>query len=96
MNALYAKHITTGGSIRIVTPADGKHFSLAELQTFVGGYIEILNPESQQEAVMVINEEGKLKGLPPNPLATQIWNSRALPGDYIVGDVLLCHRDQLE
>lgn len=92
-----AKLITVDGRITEVAPANGTDFQLEELSKFVGGYIEVLHPTSPKEgAVMVINEEGKLLGLPKNPVATQLWHDRALLGDYIVGDVLLCHADQLK
>ena len=75
-----------------VTPANGKHFTLTELQTFVGGYIEALDLENG--TIMYLNEEGKLNELPYNPVADQIahqctgiaWN------DGIVGDVLVATR----
>lgn len=50
-------------------PADGKHFTLAEMQKAVGGYIEHhLLPDGKNW--IVINEEGVLDKLPPNDQAT--------------------------
>ena len=72
-------------------PRDGKHYQLDELQAIVGGYIEMVRLESGQ--LMFLNEEGKLKGLPINPLATTLYNN---PNDVIVGDVLVCNSGQVE
>lgn len=83
---------TTGASER-VTPADGKQFTLAELQTMVGGYIEAVRLDGDQ--IMWVNEEGKLKGLPLNPEATRmaaLWDlSALLICDPIVGDVVVAN-----
>ena len=72
--------------IKEVFPKNGKDFSLEELKQYIGGgYIEIVRCKGGQ--IMVIDEEGKLKGLPINPVATMIYGN---PNDIIVGDVLLC------
>lgn len=78
-----------------VTPQDGKYFSLQELQSFVGGYIEVL-PLPGTDRVMIVNEEGKLEGLPYNLLATALMKSFLQPGDFIVGHALTCDRQQLD
>ena len=78
-------------------------FSLAELQGFVGGNAEVvkgLQPMSISDElgrpvadikrqVMVVNEEGLLRELPYNPMAT------VLAGRTILGDVLICYRSQI-
>lgn len=82
--------LKTDGTVEKVTPEDGKHFSLKELQAIVGGYIEILRLSN--DVIMVLNEEGKLKGLPFNPNANKIYKDYFNIGnDYLVGNVLLCH-----
>jgi hypothetical protein len=85
---------TTGEKVP-VTPQDGKIFSLKELQAFVGGYIQML-PVPGTNRMMVINEEGKLEGLPDNLLATALMQSVLRPGDFIVGDVVTCEFRQLD
>ena len=50
-----------------VAPANGKKFTLKELQKFVGGYIELV---PCADRVAYCNEEGRLNGLPPNALAS--------------------------
>jgi len=63
-------------------PADGKEFSLPELQDAVGGYIELITITDGR--FMVVNEEGLLKKLPMNMVAS------SLAHQIIVGDVLVC------
>lgn len=83
-----AKHILVDGSEKVVTPKNGKHFSLAELQTFVGGYIEMLILPNR--SWLILNEEGKLKGLPRNERATVLGHACGIADDdFIVGDVLV-------
>ena len=76
-----------------VAPRTGDRFSLQELRTFVGGYIEAvrLNPDEW----LIVNEEGKLEGLPVNTFAT--WLLRRLrphDTDTIVGDALVCNTQE--
>ena len=85
--------ITASGEHRAVSPANGKTWQLEELQTIVGGLIEVIgvsNPEWPYDT-MVINEEGKLYELPMNKDATAIAD--LYMNDYVVGDVLLCNTD---
>ena len=62
-----------------VKRADGKKFSLKELQKFVDGYIELVPCVN---AVAYCNEEGRLNGLQPNALAS-IKFKQVLVGDVI-------------
>jgi hypothetical protein len=88
-----ALHITADGSEKEVRPADGKGFTLAELQGFVGGYIEALYlPDG---SILWLNEEGKLKGLPENSsgrVQLLAHSAGIAHDDYIVGDVLITTR----
>ena len=91
----HAKYITHEGSTHEVLPSDGKYFSLKELQTFVGGYIEML--ELADGRLMFLNEEGKLKRLPVNPIACELaLGSGIALNDYIVGNVLVTPREYIE
>jgi hypothetical protein len=84
----------TGEQIN-VTPKRGKYFTLRELQHIVGGYIETcyLNDGT----VMVLNEEGKLEGLPLNVRATEIFRKNfPCSLDRIVGDVLIVESKYIE
>jgi hypothetical protein len=82
----------SNGEVIETSPKNGKDFSLKELKEIVGGYIEIIDLD---DAYMVINEEGKLLGLPFNLNATRIYQYFTKNGDYIVGDVLVCPKNQI-
>ena len=72
--------------------------SLKEAQKFVGGYIEgITLPNGDY---LVVNENGKLIGLPLNPEATALWraafdNDNYVTGrkDFVVGPAILIKKD---
>ena len=82
--------IKATGEINEVRPANGKTWSLKELQGFVGGYVEIVRLPANFPQVMVVNEEGTLDGLPANPIASQ---EAMRP---IVGDVLICYSKEID
>jgi hypothetical protein len=73
--------LKANGTEESVFPETGAKFSLEELQNFVGGYIEYVRTSGN---VLVVNEEGLLRGLPPNPAAS------LLCGRFIVGDAVHC------
>lgn len=79
------------GEKREISPRNGKKFSLEELQKLVGGYVEFLGFGNGRAFVM--DEEGRLKGLPLNREATRI--AARLGYDYIVGDVLEVRRGEI-
>ncbi len=81
-----AKIIKADGTVEIVTPKNGSIFSLEELQAVVEGYIEIIRVDAT--TLMILNEEGKLHGLPFNVKATDLVRN-ILVGDFIVGNVLV-------
>ena len=63
------------------------------LQKAVGGYFEIVRPISLPNTYrMVINEEGKLNGLPFNMIASYLYGSH-IYGDPIVGNLLMLKED---
>lgn len=78
------KLLKPDGSVVDYPPKD-RAYTLEEVQKAVGGYIEVVNLNSGY--IMVINEEGKLNGLPVNQKATDLWGS---PWDHIVGNALVC------
>lgn len=84
----------TDGTREKVSPANGSDFRLEEMQRMVGGIIEIVYFDDN--TVMVINEEGKLLGLPLNMDATVIFRAHYPDSnDYIVGDALVCSEKQI-
>lgn len=72
-----------------VAPANGVRFTLEELQRYVGGYIEAL--PMRDGTIMWLNEEGKLNGLPYNPVADLMAHEGTgiAWSDGIVGNVLV-------
>ena len=74
---------------------------LKAAQTFVGGYVEgITFPNGDY---LIINEEGKLIGLPLNPEATALWratfdNDNYVTGrkDFVVGPAILIKKQALK
>ena len=82
-----AKIIKADGQEIVVRPENKIDFQLTELQPIVGGYIEIVNVKD--DCLMVVNEEGRLIGLPFNVRATEI------AGQVIVGDVLVCKKGEI-
>ncbi len=78
--------INADGTGREVLPKKGKEFSLEELQGFVGGYIELVRYFGGQ---MMVNEDGRPKGLPVNIRASE------LAGMPIVGPVVIGSKKEL-
>lgn len=82
------------GEPREIKPANGKAFTLKEMQTLVEGRIDILPLPSGR--YIVVNDEGKLNGLKKNEHATKIWMEEYPIAEYpenndelIVGSALV-------
>ena len=74
---------------------------LESAQSFVGGMVQGI--EFPNGDYLIINEEGKLLGLPLNPEATTLWRStftkdKYLFGydDFVVGPAILIKKDALK
>ena len=65
-----AQIIKANGEIKETQPSNGTDFSLTELQAVVGGFIEVVHLSDGR--LMVVNEEGKLNGLPFNKKASEL------------------------
>jgi hypothetical protein len=76
------------GIASTISPANGKTFALDELQHLVAGFIEFV-PVNEQ-GWLVVNEDGRLKHLPENPKATQLFNHP------ICGVAVLCSVDEVD
>ena len=67
-------------------------FELSRIQEIVGGYVELISVDpcgvcgSNSKMVMLVNEEGKLKELPKNYMASAVANMD------IVGNSVYCPR----
>ena len=57
--------------------------TLKEAQDFVGGYVECITFPNGD--VLIVNEEGKLMGLPLNPEATMLWRITFDNDNYVTG-----------
>ena len=88
-NILGRKHSNSSN----IDPANGKVFTLEELQRIVKGYVELVPITNGEHSgrVMVVDEEGKLK-------ADAQLNKEAsrIAGQQIVGSVIIIDRDQIE
>lgn len=73
--------VKVDGTTILVVPNKGTRFTLKEVQEIVGGYVERVR--LPHKAVMLVDEEGKLKSKPVNQAASEV------AGQTIVGDVLL-------
>ena len=56
----------------------------------VGGYIEVVHPRRLEAApfVMIVNEEGRLEGLPLNTLGSFLYGA-PIHGEPIVGNIII-------
>ena len=86
--------IKTDGTMDALQPKNNKVFTLEELKSVVGGYIEIVPLEEGYS--MVVNEEGKLLNLPINEGATRYYRNSRNTEDFIVGNVLICSNKEIE
>ncbi|MEO7016014.1 MAG: DUF3846 domain-containing protein [Leifsonia sp.] len=80
----------SNAAIRCVIPRAGGE-SLKALQALVDGYVEVVN-SSDDTVSFWINEEGKLRGLPINTLATAFWWAvcpEAVNVDTLRGNVVI-------
>ena len=75
--------------------------TLKEAQAFVGGYVEGISMPNGD--YLIVNEEGKLKGLPFNEEASKLWkdtfdNDNYMTGrnDFVVGNAILIKKSALK
>lgn len=77
--------IGVDGTTSTQAPTDGIRFTLSEFYALTGAEtIEII--DLSDGGALVIDEDGKVRGLPVNPVATSV--SGLLPYDIIVGPAL--------
>lgn len=80
-----------------VKPTRGARFTMKQVQTLVGGYVELISGITHMDArytVMAVDEEGKIKkgrGTEVNRLATAYTGEKHL----VVGPALLLSRDEM-
>jgi len=85
-----ARLVTTEGVEKVITPRNGEVFTLKELQTLVGGLIEVVPQRIHPDSVYLCDEEGLLKGKDINFTVTEVI-------DYpVVGDILIISHEEWE
>jgi hypothetical protein len=89
-----AKLYRVDGTIKKIEPQNGNTFSLEEMQNFVDGYIEVVNMGTKK--FMIVNEEGKISGLPVNFMATELHKKQKGYHELIVGDVIICDKSYIK
>ena len=91
--------ITPNYEVTPIEPENGK-FTLELLHSIVDGYIEIVHIGNDE--LMVVNEEGRLRGMEVNDVATTYLNIRKLyVGENpvttpIVGVALFCKSSEID
>ncbi len=90
---------TTASEFKIVDDVKDEP-KYKEVSKFVGGMVECITFPNGD--LLLINEEGKLIGLPLNPEATALWratfdNDNYITGrdDFVVGPAILIKKDAL-
>ena len=82
--------VTAEGVEKVITPRNGEVFTLKELQTLVGGLIEVVPQRIHPDSVYLCDEEGLLKGKDINFTVTEVI-------DYaVVGDILIISHEEWE
>lgn len=85
--------ITADGQVLLKTLSGDSTADWKLMTDAVGGYVERV-PLEDYTLLMWVNEEGKLRGLPHNPLAQRLWDkSWGVGTDYVVGDVVITGDD---
>ena len=73
---------TTEPEFKVITKTEDEP-DLKTAQDFVGGMVEgITFPNGDY---LIVNEEGKLMGLPLNPEATALWRMTFTKQNYVIG-----------
>lgn len=86
MKGIIAK--ADGTVLKIEVPENGEVL-YKFVRNAIGGYMENTYPAGlPQGYVMIVDEEGKLKGKPVNGIGSALYKSDS-HGDYIVGDVII-------
>ena len=82
-----AFHFPVDGPMALVYPANGKGFTLEEVQALVGGYVELLH--AGPDLFALFNEEGRLHGMKPNVEANRVVAEKTGANWDLVGPVVL-------
>lgn len=83
----------SNGECYEVQPKNGTDFKLEELHNIIGGYIETISIGNDK--IMIVDEEGKLKGRQFNKNATLLFQLYNGNSDFIVGTALVCKKSEI-
>ena len=87
---------TNGQREDLVGEGPNKTLTLDQMQKALhGGWIEMVFSPLARQYFMVVDEEGKLKGLPINAVATAMARQEGVR-DIIVGDAILISTGEVE
>lgn len=80
------------GSMVALTPQNKTHFNFSELYKAIGNNCETIEllPTKDRKNLMAVDEDGKMKNLPFNGPASQLF------GDLIVGNVVICEKGMIQ
>ncbi len=81
-----AKLYNVGRSVDEVQPKNGKKFSLEEVQSLVGGHVELIHLNGDN--ILLCDGDGVLRFKRVNTLATKHAKQLGWKGSYLVGNVL--------
>ena len=73
---------TTEPEFKVITKTEDEP-DLKTAQDFVGGLVECVTFPNGD--LLILNEEGKLMGLPLNPEATALWRMKFTKQNYVTG-----------
>lgn len=83
------------GSTKAVAPKNGTDYQLAELYELLGtDVVQVIPVPRPPDHIMILDEEGKLKGAAINSQATHIAAAYLALGDFIVGVALVTQRKE--
>lgn len=89
-SGLYAVLITVDDEIEVIPypkKTDDQLDELHWMQEQVDGKIQVVDDlRTGRYTAMIVNEEGKILGLPRNDIAQEIWYGY---GDYLVGNAII-------
>lgn len=84
-----AKLYKTTGEVIEIQPANGKKFTLEEVQQYVDGYVERV--ELKHREVLLCNEEAIVYNMPYNRKATEVLAENYGQGcQGLYGDIIHC------
>lgn len=84
-----------GTELELKGAGEGGAVTYEQLREAIGGWVELVrcDPEVTGFTHFYCDEEGKLKGLPANPKATEM-STYTMPTDIVCGDVVFCTGDE--